>query len=139
MLFMNRYEIEEQLHRHGNHPVVGWAVRFLSAFQHEVDEHSDGWPYWSLPVKAAAQLMTLIQDHDKAVRRSYPPTPEVTEDQLRKAIGPIKAFYTRRGNAAGMRFPGELLEAPKPPTPPPPPVMAKPARTRVAPSQLSLF
>jgi len=59
----------------------------------QTNEHSDGWAYWSAPLKAADKLMTLIESGD------------ATEAQYKSALSPIKAFYTRRGNAAGMTFP----------------------------------
>ena len=93
MMFMNEYEINDRAERYRNHPVLGPATRFLQAYMGEVNAHSDGWPYWSPPVKAAAKLMTLIQRGDATLA-------EVT-----KALSPIKAFMTRRGNAAGMKLP----------------------------------
>lgn len=93
MLFMNRWEIDESVERYRNHPVLSRATRFLAEFRDETDANSDGWCYWPLPVRAAARLMTLIQSGD------------ATESQFKSALGPIKSFYTRSGNAAGMRFP----------------------------------
>lgn len=94
MLFMNRYEVEDAADRYRNHPVLGKATRFLREFMREVDEHSDGWAYWSLPLKAAKQMMQLIQSPATA-----------TDAGLKKALSPIKSFYTRRGFAAGMKMP----------------------------------
>jgi hypothetical protein len=95
MYFMNRYEIEEYVHRtaYGS-PVKHTAARFLKDFMDEVDSHSDGWCYWRAPVLAAVKLMQLVKTND-----------EVTSKQFRTALTPIKSFYTRKGTAAGMRFP----------------------------------
>jgi hypothetical protein len=93
MLYMNDFDIFQAVERHLNHPVLSKATRFLVAFKQEVDSHSDGWAYWRPPVQAAAKLMTLVQGAD------------ATEAQYRAALAPIKSFYTRRGNAAGMQFP----------------------------------
>ena len=41
--------------------------------------------------------MKLVESHD------------ATEADLRAALAPIKSFYTRRGNAAGMHYPQEAL------------------------------
>jgi hypothetical protein len=92
-MFMNEWEIEEEMNRYQNHPVIGKATRFLRAFVNEVNAHSDGWPYWSRPLHAAERLMRLIKDG------------QATEQDLRKALTPIKAFMTRHGNAAGMTMP----------------------------------
>lgn len=96
MLFMNRCEIEESVQRFQNHSVLSLATRFLQAYQTEVDNNSDGWPHWNRPVNAAKQLMTLIQHPEMATYEAY-----------NKALRPIKAFYTRHGNAAGMQWPKE--------------------------------
>jgi hypothetical protein len=95
MLYMNDYDIMQLAQRYGNHPVLGKAVDFLEAFVFEVNHHSDGWAYWRRPVDAAAKLMTFLQH----------PGPMPTEADFRKTLTPIKAFYTRHGNAAGMKWP----------------------------------
>ena len=93
MLYMNDFDIAIATQRNADHPVLSRATAFLVEFRDEVNSHSDGWPYWSAPLKAARKLMELVQSDD------------ATEDQLIAALSPIKAFYTRRGNAAGMKFP----------------------------------
>lgn len=97
MLFMNEHEIRQAVNRFQSHKILGPATRFLEAYMEEVDAHSDGWPYWSAPVKAAKQLMQMIQNPDG-----------VTISKYIKALTPIRAFYTRHGNKAGMRFPKEI-------------------------------
>jgi len=107
--WMNEYEIDEAMNILGNDPLLGKYVRFLEEFKNQVNSHSDGWPYWKLPAHAAGQLMTLLKaamDMKRYGRTTSESAPqEVTEQMLRKAMGPIKAFYTRRGTAAGMEFP----------------------------------
>lgn len=107
MLFMNRWEVEEAASRYRHHAVLGQATAFLQAYMEQVDANSDGWPYWSAPVKAAAKLMTLIQTENANRRNLYTGTPqvEVTHVAVHKALTPIKSFYTRRGYKAGMKFP----------------------------------
>ena len=61
MLFMNEYDIEMAVRRNTSHPVLRKATSFLLEFKEEVNGHSDGWAYWSAPVRSAAKLMTLIQ------------------------------------------------------------------------------
>jgi hypothetical protein len=101
MLFMNEYEINAAVDRFSNHPVLSKATQFLAKFRDEVNANSDGWPYWSLPVVSAKKLMTIIMHPEQA-----------TEQSLKAAITPIKAFYTRHGAKAGMRFPEGILEEP---------------------------
>jgi hypothetical protein len=93
MKYMNEFDIDLARTRNVNHPVLSRATRFLGLFREEVNQHSDGWAYWRPPVQAAAKLMTLIEGQD------------ATEAQFRAALTPIKSFYTRRGYAAGMKFP----------------------------------
>lgn len=100
MRFMNEFDIESAHNRYRNHPVLGKATRFLLEFMNEVNAHSDGWPYWAVPVRAARQLMELIEDNPE----------RATEAAYRKALTPIKSFYTRRGYQAGMQFPATEIE-----------------------------
>jgi hypothetical protein len=101
MLFMNEYEINAAVDRFSNHPVLSKATKFLAKFRDEVNANSDGWPYWSRPVVSAKKLMTIIMHPEQA-----------TEQSLKAAITPIKAFYTRHGAKAGMLFPKGILEEP---------------------------
>lgn len=94
MYFMNEYEVIMATETCASHPVLGKAARFLRAYMQQVDLNSDGWPYWNAPVKAAEKLMKLVNGYS-----------EPSEYQLMLALIPIKSFYTRRGTAAGMKFP----------------------------------
>lgn len=93
MLFMNEMDIEDAVINYREHPVVGQASRFLSRFAEMINQNSDGWPYWRQPVKAAEQLMSMIESHRVALRehRPSPATPEA----FKKALRPIKAFCTK--------------------------------------------
>jgi hypothetical protein len=120
--YMNSYDIEEAVAVLGRDPVLGKAARFLKEFKEEVDSHSDGWAYWRPPVAAAARLMQIIQ-HAVAKARGYASADaeaniDISEQAIAKAMAPIKAFMTRRGNAAGMKMPvlaadisGDMSEA----------------------------
>ena len=94
--FMNTYEIDEavRLAIGRGSALHARAALFLEAFRNQVDENSDGWAYWKPPVVAAKKLMMLVQN---------PAT--ITEATFKAALTPIKAFYTKRGTAAGMKFP----------------------------------
>lgn len=107
MLFMNEWEVEDRAAKYKHHEVLGPATAFLKEYMEQVNGNSDGWPHWSTPVRAAAKLITLIQTEDANQRNLYTSTPQVpvTFVALHKALTPIKAFYTRKGYAAGMKFP----------------------------------
>lgn len=118
--WMNEYEVDEAVQLLGNDPLLGKYARFLSEFKDEVNSHSDGWAYWKLPAHAAKQLMALLKAamDKKRGYRSPESEQEVTQQLLNKAMGPIKAFMTRRGLAAGMQMPklandisGDMSEA----------------------------
>jgi hypothetical protein len=93
-MWMNRWDIQFAVERNSLDTVKGKAARFLAAFMEETDEHSDGWCHWPLPGRAADKLQNLIQSDSP-----------MTEADYRKALAPIKSFYTRRGYKAGMNFP----------------------------------
>lgn len=98
-MFMNEYEIAIAVQSTQHRPIQNRAARFLEAFKDQVNQHSDGWPYWHVATHAAKRLMELLR------RERMQSGEDITEEELRKAISPVKAFYTRRGNAAGMTFP----------------------------------
>jgi hypothetical protein len=97
-MFMNRYDVELAVQRYANgtNAALSQGALFLQAFVEETDDNSDGWSTWPLPARAASQLMTMLSS---GLNR-HP-----TGADYQKALRPIKAFYTRRGYAAGMRFP----------------------------------
>jgi 23S rRNA A2030 N6-methylase RlmJ len=98
MLAMDEHDIRAARLRYHKHHILGRATEFLEAFMQEVNDHSDGWAYWPAPVKAAKKLMEIIQD-----------PPYANENTLKKAITPIRSFYTRRGYMVGMGFPENIL------------------------------
>ncbi len=81
---MNTWEIDENAERYGSHPVLGKAARFLVRFRDLIDRSSDGWAYWGPPVQSCRRLFLLFQDPETA-----------TDDQLKKAMAPVKSFCTR--------------------------------------------
>jgi len=60
------------------------------------NSHSDGWPYWPKPSRAAARLQELIQG-DGSWFYSEQLADTVTASEYRAALRPIKAFRTRHG------------------------------------------
>ena len=99
MPFMNEPEILRACYLHEHHPVLGPATTFLRDFMTEVNSHSDGWPHWYPPVHAAEGLIDLIRGAPNSA----------TEQRFTNTLKPIRAFYTRRGNASGMKFPEVTL------------------------------
>jgi hypothetical protein len=95
-MWMNEWDIEETVSRlkYGGPRVQYIAALFLRAFKDEVNAHSDGWAYWRPAAHAAKKLMEFVQSKEP-----------VSLEQYKKALTPIRSFYTRRGYAAGMKFP----------------------------------
>jgi hypothetical protein len=93
MKFLNSMDIDYALARLGERDDnLGSAVRILAALRNDVDACSDGWAHWSVPVRAARQLIALVERGT-----------DVHATELRKALSPIRAFYTRahRGDYGG--------------------------------------
>jgi hypothetical protein len=100
--FMNDYEIDRHLDAHGDHPVIGPAVRTLANLRDAANQNSDGWHIWPKPARAASKLMDLINRHDEVERGAYQRRPgvdytPVTAQEVAAALRPVKAFRTRSG------------------------------------------
>lgn len=100
-LFMNENEIDFAVARYAGYPVLSKAARLLSAYRHEVNRKSDGWPYWGH--KAAAKLMALIYNAEARERSGHPA--DVTDAEVRRCVAPIKSFCTKRG----LTFPAGIV------------------------------
>jgi hypothetical protein len=103
---MNEYEIEEAVSRYLEHPVLGPATRTLANLVGMVNANSDGWPYWRKPRLAAAKLTDLVQQGIRHDREAYqsPRTPDVTAEQYKAALVPLKAFRTRQVRESARRY-----------------------------------
>ena len=92
--YMNDAEIEEAAARWHDHPVLGPATRTLANLQAWTDANSDGWPYWSAPLKAAARLINLIVRDGTADYVFDDERADATVKELRAAYTPIRRFRT---------------------------------------------
>lgn len=94
-MYMNEYEIERATARYAGHPILGPATRTLHNLMDAANSNSDGWCYWPKPARAAKSLMLMI-----GTERAYMDDPErtdVTVEQYRRVLAPVKAFRTRSG------------------------------------------
>jgi hypothetical protein len=73
------------------------AVLILRGVMDDADNNSDGWAYWAKPCNACKQLIELIERSFQAgsYAAASPPYPIHAAD-LRKALAPIRGFYTRQ-------------------------------------------
>lgn len=95
MTWMNEYDIEEALRFTAINelPNLRRGAEVLSNLKEWTNDHSDGWPYWQKPARAANRLMEHLE---KATRDGYRgEAKDVTDAELKKALAPIKAFLTR--------------------------------------------
>jgi hypothetical protein len=94
-MWMNEHEIEDALRRYHGHPVLGPAARTLDSLATAVNGCSDGWPYWQAPSRAAARLMSLIQDAYTADRNVFEFPQETAAHRLKQAYAQLRRFRTR--------------------------------------------
>lgn len=88
MYYLNRDDIDvlvEVIEQ--RHPAAYPFARYLRDWRDWVDDHSDGWPYWSGGCRAAGKLMHELE----GIRRGLP----INLSALRKALAPIRATCTR--------------------------------------------
>jgi hypothetical protein len=98
MNFANEWEIQEWRARtRGRGDNLESAVLILQAIAADANAHSDGWAYWPKPCRAAAKLIALIQSHTGNVGGpDYHKLTPVHAADLRKALIPVRAFYTKQ-------------------------------------------
>lgn len=97
-MWMNEYEIEQMLRRFDEDTNLMRGARTLYRLMRWTNSHSDGWPYWQKPSRAATRLMKLLQAKDAEYRRTGD-VADVDYKELQKTLTPIKAFLTREGVA----------------------------------------
>ena len=93
MKYWNEYDIVQQERRaRNNHcPNRLEGVDVVARLKDWADRNSDGWAYWPKPVRAAKNLMVLVESGDHWV------CDDVTETELKRALVPVKSFLTRHG------------------------------------------
>ena len=97
MRFMNTWEITRAAEVYADHPLLGPATQTLAALRDATDANSDGWCYWPKPARAAAKLIELIERDGTATYAFDRARADVSPEELKAALRPIKAFRTRSG------------------------------------------
>jgi len=91
---MNQSDIEYANTNTHSCPNVRKGVRLLHCLMHSVNQQSDGWAYWPVPLKACQNLIALL----KTAGNLYHGTNgSITDSQLTKAIMPIRRMVTTQG------------------------------------------
>lgn len=93
MKYWNEYDIEYAYGRFERScaPVAMTGALIVARLASWTNQNSDGWAYWLKPVRAAKNLLELLDSLDR-----YAPV-DITPSQLKKACTPIKSFLTRQG------------------------------------------
>lgn len=96
-MFMNEYDIEESLRftAYNELPNLRKGAEVLSNLKDWTNSHSDGWPYWPKPARAASRLMEALQEATRSHYRGRE-VKDLTDAELTAALRPIKSFLTRQ-------------------------------------------
>jgi hypothetical protein len=97
MRFMNEPDIDDAKQRWSGHPILGPATLTLDNLASWANENSDGWHCWPKPAQAAAKLMEMIERDGTSHFVLDDERVDVTAEEYRAALKPIKAFRTRHG------------------------------------------
>jgi hypothetical protein len=108
-MFMNDYDLDEARHRftQRSQPNRLALVMVVDHLREWTDSHSDGWAYWSKPMYAAGSAMRLIDSS------TWFDDEDLTDEQVRDAVRPIKAFLTRQAKVKHGRFPNRMNVTPE--------------------------
>ena len=97
-MFMNEFDIEELQGRFSKElPNLRRGATVLKNLMEWTNSHSDGWPYWQKPSRAANRLQERLQAASDTYRRGD--VEDMTDAELRAVLTPIKSFLTRHGVA----------------------------------------
>lgn len=98
MRWMNRWDVDEAMRRFDPSvtPNRAYIARVVETIRDYADTHSDGWAYWRKPVNACAKAFELI-DGGTTPERWHQEELDATDDEVKAALRPIKAFLTRQG------------------------------------------
>ena len=104
MLHMNRWDLRyarERFTRSTTPNRLALAL-VVDQLREWADDNSDGWAYWPKPARAAAKAMVLIQSTTGRANIQQEEN-DITDEEMRAAARPIKAFLTRQGVSAEHR------------------------------------
>lgn len=110
---MNTWDIESALRRFdpSRTPNRAYLARVVDAMQDYANTHSDGWAYWPKPVNACRKAIELI-DGGTTPERIRQEEQDATDAEVRAALSPIKAFFTREGERYESVLPARQMAVP---------------------------
>src|SRR5688500_11292110 len=98
-MWMNEHDVNDALRHYAQRddaPNYTRAAHILAALVDWTNDHSDGWPYWGKPSRAASKLTDAL--HGWRRRHIDGVETDLTADELAAIVKPVKAFLTRQIN-----------------------------------------
>lgn len=97
MMFLNEYEVKNLAYAfESDTPNLQRLAKVLDRLVNWTNRNSDGWPYWAIPARAAANLMDVLNSAYSEFLKGNT-VEDVTEEDVRDLLRPIKAMLTRVG------------------------------------------
>lgn len=94
-MIMNEHDVDDILElTQRQFPEFERYAQYLVEWKDTINSNSDGWAYWKSGRGAADKLAGLL---DQVKMSAFGRAELPTEDQLKKALTPIKAAATRHG------------------------------------------
>lgn len=105
MRFFNEFDIESARRRfdNGDYPNLAAAVETIDNVRRWTDCNSDGWAYWSPPVRACGRLIELVENAGYC-RGGSGPSVDCSPAELAAAVRPVKSFRTKVSNGTNPRW-----------------------------------
>lgn len=102
MKYMNDYDLHFAVRRFTSASMPNRLALALMVdhLREETDQVSDGWAYWPKPCRAAAKAMALIESTTSAANDEQERV-DATDEEVRAAVRPVKAFLTRHSHIYG--------------------------------------
>jgi predicted Ser/Thr protein kinase len=104
MKFMNEYDLHFAAARftRASKPNRLGATHVIAELAEWANEVSDGFAYWAKPCNAAQGLIALVESTTNQANDEQERV-DATDEELAKALRPVKAFLTRQGVSAERR------------------------------------
>ena len=101
MMFLNEYEVENLAYAfESDTPNLQRLAKVLDRLVTWTNRNSDGWSHWTTPAQAAANLMDVLNSAYSEFLKGNDPE-DVTDEDVRDLLRPIKAMLTRVGGEYG--------------------------------------
>ena len=97
MMFLNEFEVKNLAYAfESDTPNLQRLAKVLERLVNWTNRNSDGWPYWPVPARAAANLMEVLNSAYSEFLKGNT-VEDVTEEDVRDLLRPVKSMLTRVG------------------------------------------